>query len=508
MKKISVIIPVYDSYSTLTRCVNSILKSTYKNIEVLIIDDGSEEKTRDLCDQIATTSPLIKVFHQKNNGVSTARNTGIDNADGDYITFIDADDTITENMLESLFFECENTNSQMAICGYKEILALNYKKEINCIGNNSILSGPDILKCFFEENTIGWNVWAKLYRRELIGKIRFRDNRKIAEDMFFVFEILKHTDKICILGQAFYNYYKSDNSAMSSSQFAKYTDTFELIEDVYTDQTCKTHFSDSLGFFYLRYNIWFFRFAYPRVSNANEKELLGRLKDRFFSKLHNIHYKYNFITEIQLFALRYLPAFFFSCLFGISNEKIKYKDLINILKIEKKYYPNSWFDYISFNQRIYNYKLVSLIRKCEFYRYLTRVSINPIWKLLYWINRAHKNRLGVLIGVEIPEDVFSSGLVIHHNGNIVVNGSSIIGNNCQLHGDNCIGNSGKSNELKLCPIIGDNVDIGVGAKIIGDVIIADDIKIGANSVVTKSFLESGITIAGIPARKIEHSKER
>ena len=123
--------------------------------------------------------------------------------------------------------------------------------------------------------------------------------------------------------------------------------------------------------------------------------------------------------------------------------------------------------------------------------------------VLYWIARTHKNHLGVFIGVEIPENVFGEGLIIHHNGSIVVNGSSKVGKNCQLHGDNCIGNVGKADSLTDCPQIGNNVEIGVGAKVLGGITIADNIKIGANAVVTKSFDEKGITLVGIPAHKLE-----
>ena len=180
-----------------------------------------------------------------------------------------------------------------------------------------------------------------------------------------------------------------------------------------------------------------------------------------------------------------------------------YRELKKLLKREKKNYPNTWFDNISCNQRVYNWKFIKLLRKCEYLRAKTKASKNPIWKALYWLYRARKNRLGVLIGVDIPEGVFGEGLVIHHNGNIVINGSSKVGKNCQLHGDNCIGNVGGVANLTECPTIGDNVDIGVGAKILGGITIADNIKIGANAVVTRSFEESGITLVGIPAHKLE-----
>lgn len=141
-----------------------------------------------------------------------------------------------------------------------------------------------------------------------------------------------------------------------------------------------------------------------------------------------------------------------------------YAQLRKLLNREKKNYPNNWFDNVSCNQRVYNWRFIKLLRKCEYYRNKTRKSKNPLWMILYWITRTHKNHLGVFIGVEIPENVFGEGLIIHHNGNIVVNGSSKVGKNCQLHGDNCIGNVGKSDSLTDCLQIGNNVEIGVGQR--------------------------------------------
>ena len=119
------------------------------------------------------------------------------------------------------------------------------------------------------------------------------------------------------------------------------------------------------------------------------------------------------------------------------------------------------------------------------------------------MTRRGKEGIGRKLGIVISEKSFQEGLIIFHTGNIVVNGYSRIGKNCKLHGDNCIGNNGIS---EATPRIGDRVDIGVGAKIIGDVEIADDIVIGAGAVVNRSFLTPGIVIAGIPAKEIHPAK--
>lgn len=138
----------------------------------------------------------------------------------------------------------------------------------------------------------------------------------------------------------------------------------------------------------------------------------------------------------------------------------------------------------------YLWKFQSLLRLEEKYS-------NGLVKIFF---RTRKNILGSRLGLTIPEGVFDRGLHIWHYGNIVVNKCARVGVNCQLHGDNCIGNNGKSTEA---PVIGNNVDIGVGAKIIGPVQIADNIKIGAGAIVVSSFTEEGITIGGVPARKIK-----
>lgn len=123
-------------------------------------------------------------------------------------------------------------------------------------------------------------------------------------------------------------------------------------------------------------------------------------------------------------------------------------------------------------------------------------ATNLILRLIY---RVLKNKLGTKLGIYIPAGIFDEGLHIWHYGNIVVNAETRVGKNCILHGDNCIGNNGKN---EGCPTIGNNVDIGVGAKILGNIQIADGVKIGAGAVVVKDCLIENSTIVGIPGKEI------
>ncbi len=138
------------------------------------------------------------------------------------------------------------------------------------------------------------------------------------------------------------------------------------------------------------------------------------------------------------------------------------------------------------------YRFIKYLRKTEYHHNQSRFYN----KILYIYYRRKKNKLGVKLGIEIWDNTFDEGLMIFHAGNIVVNGMSKIGKNCKLHGNNCIGNNGKTLEA---PIIGDNVRLGFGAKVIGGITLADNITVGAGAVVVNSFTEQGITLVGVPA---------
>jgi hypothetical protein len=186
------------------------------------------------------------------------------------------------------------------------------------------------------------------------------------------------------------------------------------------------------------------------------------------------------------------------------------ENLKDIISYEKKIYCDYMFSstyryWISFlkkepTRRIWQYQKV--LRKCEYYHHIKEEKGGLINNLFYLYYIIRLNSLGEKLGIEIGIHAFDKGLLIYHYGSIVVNCASRIGKNCHLHGDNCIGNdgTGKNND---CPVIGDNVMIGVGAKVIGKVRIANNIKIAAGAVVVTSFDEEGITIGGIPARKLK-----
>lgn len=143
-------------------------------------------------------------------------------------------------------------------------------------------------------------------------------------------------------------------------------------------------------------------------------------------------------------------------------------------------------------------KYLEYLRKQEYY--INTANSNVLKKFLSLYYERKKHNLGNRLGFYIGPNCFGKGINLWHHGTVIVNPDAKIGENCVLHGNNCIGNNGTEN---VNPVIGNNVDIGFGAVIIGNVKIANNIRIGANAVVNKSFTEPGITIAGVPAKKVK-----
>lgn len=175
-------------------------------------------------------------------------------------------------------------------------------------------------------------------------------------------------------------------------------------------------------------------------------------------------------------------------------------DLIEYLHRDMEFYysQGKWerFLYWVTNDPIwYIARYIRLLRSEEYY-YNTGKSKVGTLLYLYALNR--KNKLGNRLGIKIPKNCFGPGLTIYHHGEIIVNETAQIGANCVLHGGNCIGNNGKED---ISPIIGSGLDLGIGAKIIGQVNLGNNVRVGANAVVTKSFSGDDIILVGVPACK-------
>ena len=212
MPSISVIIPVYNSESTLHQCVDSVLSQDYKDFEVLLIDDGSKDNSPAICDEYGEKDNRVKVFHKQNGGVSSARNLGLDNAKGDWITFVDSDDYVEPNYLVDL----NSIQSDIVIVGvhtFRESTSREYY--IYKFDISQSLEGED-LSLFLENNISGLILrvpWAKFYKKNIIGSNRFHKDMKIAEDSCFVMDCFANVSSIMTFNIGTYYFRLSSSPA-------------------------------------------------------------------------------------------------------------------------------------------------------------------------------------------------------------------------------------------------------------------------------------------------------
>lgn len=216
---ISVIIPVYNSEKYLLQCVNSVLNQTYKNIEILLIDDCSTDSSFDVCKKLKDKYDNISVYQTKKNSgsASTARNIGLDNSNGDFIAFLDSDDFVFPTMYEKLLKICIDYNCDIAKCSTIDINNREFPVVENEKNKVLIYSGRDLMKTVFQINPI-YNVAPcnKIYRKKIFAKLRFPESI-IYEDEAIVMQILNNADTIAVTNEVLYCYFLSDNSVMRNN---------------------------------------------------------------------------------------------------------------------------------------------------------------------------------------------------------------------------------------------------------------------------------------------------
>lgn len=209
---ISVIIPVYNTKQYLQDCLESIQNQTYPNLEILFIDDGSTDGSAELLDSYIDIDDRIRVIHQPNSGVCAARNRGIEEAHGDWISFIDSDDTLEPDMYETLMNLIHEHTVEIAHCSYNRITDSTVKP----VGNSGTLHLQDThqaLECLLTGKLFVGSCWTKLYARKLFETVRFSSGIKTNEDMLVNFQLFSQVEKSAFLDVCKYNYVTSVTSS-------------------------------------------------------------------------------------------------------------------------------------------------------------------------------------------------------------------------------------------------------------------------------------------------------
>lgn len=222
--KISVIVPVYKAENYLHRCVDSLLAQTFEDFEILLVDDGSPDASGAICDEYAQKDHRIRVFHKENGGVSSARQCGIDHAQGEYTIHADPDDWVDVSMLEELYAKAKVEDADMVICDFYE----EYKdKQIYRKQQPTALDSDTVLKELFQQ--LHGSCWNKLVKRACYKEygIEFDQELSFCEDLYFHASLLRNPIRISYLPKAFYHYDQTSNPNSIVSGYSKETYAYD-----------------------------------------------------------------------------------------------------------------------------------------------------------------------------------------------------------------------------------------------------------------------------------------
>jgi len=299
-EKISIIIPIYNTATYLDRCISSIIAQSYKNIEILLINDGSTDNSGHICSIWAAKDKRIKVIHKKNSGVSNTRNMGLSIAQGELIAFVDSDDYLSPNIYERLYCLMKYYSCDLAICGRTRICEGKTIKYADT-GIQIFYDGKiDMRKlgCQYDLN-ISVN---KLYKKQYWTNLRFPENMTYAEDLFITPDILSQSHKAVYTSEGLYYYYERNTSASFMLNDQKLINDIQAKEKFYSFM-CNKQVDTQIAF------DWLFG-AYVRgyKQSKSKKKDFKRKYNRFFQNHFRICMKK---TKCILFYLSPSSYFLF-----------------------------------------------------------------------------------------------------------------------------------------------------------------------------------------------------
>lgn len=309
MEKISIIAPVYQVEKYIGQCIESVINQTFKNFELILIDDGSKDKSGNICDEYAKRDKRIHVVHTENKGAASARNRGLDLATGKYIAFVDGDDYLAENMLDKLYKVITQENCDVVVCDFLNLHA-NPDKDFSLQLSDSKVSGREILSHLKNQKNYGvWTiVWNKLYKKEILKDLRFPEG-KYFEDEIFSDQLYLRCNEVQVISDVLYYHRVLETSTMNTQKIRNYLDlidAFQLRINLYLEN----RLPDDEVYKVLIYMLE----SYTKCAKAdfmgNDKERLKQAK-RFIRKSSRILIKkrLSFIKKCSLILIAFFPVF-------------------------------------------------------------------------------------------------------------------------------------------------------------------------------------------------------
>lgn len=237
MNKVSIIVPVYNTIKYLDRCVKSLTNQTYRNIEIILVDDGSTDGSSELCEQYKYNDNRIVVLHQKNAGVSSARNRGIEVASGDYITFCDSDDYYEQDKIEIQINDLLEKETNVSIIGIQVDYPNGKSRTRFNTGKSYLWKEPntEYFKFLLSDELFPFSQYALLIKKDICKQVHFWEGKRINEDKLFCYEILKKGKNVSFVSLSKYHYILQSESATHSEFSEKYFDAVIIAKKIEKD---------------------------------------------------------------------------------------------------------------------------------------------------------------------------------------------------------------------------------------------------------------------------------
>lgn len=207
MEKVSVLVPIYNAEKYIQRCLDSIINQTYENIEIILIEDGSKDNSLKIIKEYEKKDKRIKIFPIENNGVADARNKAVENAIGEFLTFVDSDDFIEKDYIETLYMNLKKYNADIAVCNCINIIEETGEKSHKSFGINTVKEYNKIeaVESLFYYNFLRHSPWGKLYKKEVWNNIRFPLGKNY-EDLAILYKLFLNSNKVIYIPEEKYNY--------------------------------------------------------------------------------------------------------------------------------------------------------------------------------------------------------------------------------------------------------------------------------------------------------------
>lgn len=303
MNKVSIIVPVYQVEDYIERCIKSLISQTYKNIEIILVDDGSTDKSGEICDKFAKQDNRIIVIHKSNEGVSSTRNKGIDISTGNYITFVDADDYIDKEYVKILIDMCLKEQVDISIIGTKDWVnkrIINQSRKLN-----KKISKKEGIKELIDNIYFACVIWGKIYKRELFDDIRFNNKTIIAEDMEIIYRLIDKAENGIYVNteQLLYNYEVRENSALHKKITKDHVKEIVILEDFmkFINDNYPELYNNVIGRYICKNAELILEITYRENNN---KEVISILKGNILKYKKNIN-KLNLERKIRVYIALY-----------------------------------------------------------------------------------------------------------------------------------------------------------------------------------------------------------